>query len=138
MEDKNKQALAKIDEAIATADKNLGQGDLGFMLAQNKENGVKLGMENLSRNINKMEESMQNIANSELDKPHPDTNFNQDSQLKKIDQTVSTIEGKMEDIHRFYINLQKEDDEYEVLQAELGSIKEGTKKNKQTLAEVKK
>ena len=58
MEDKNKQALAKIDEAIATADKNLGQGDLGFMLAQNKENGVKLGMENLSRNINKMEESM--------------------------------------------------------------------------------
>ena len=41
IEKKNQDALAKIDEALESANRNLEQGDMGLMLAQGKENGVK-------------------------------------------------------------------------------------------------
>ena len=44
----------------------------------------------------------------------------------------------MEDIQRFYISLQKEDEQIDEVNAKVKNIKEGISKNKQTLAEIKK
>ena len=62
LEEKNKHALEQIDEAIDSADRNLMQGDLGFILAQNKQNGLKMGIESLSKNFNQIELNMQQIG----------------------------------------------------------------------------
>ena len=124
LQEKNQHAFAQIDDSIKSVDKNMAQGDLGYMLAESKENGVKLGIENLSKNIGKIEETVISIASLELDKPHPDTKFNEDKEFVELEKTTGVIESKLDGIKRFYVNLHKEDDEIEMVQSELAGIKD--------------
>ena len=108
------------------------------MLAQSKENGVKLGIDNLSKNINKIEETIKSIAQLEQEKPHPDPKFNVDKELAQNDKNVGVIESKMDDIKRFYVNLREEDDKIEVIESELAGIKDSIKKNKNAIKQTQK
>ena len=92
----------------------------------------------LSQNFAQIQKSMMSIENMELEKPHPDTKFNQDSQIKENEEAIKTVQGKMDDIKRFYINLQKEDEEFEQLQTKVDNIKSAISKTKTSLAEISK
>ena len=111
---------------------------MGLMLAQGKENGVKQAIEQLSTNFQKIEKGMVGIQNMELDKPHPDIKFNQDAQSVKNKETLSKIQGKMENIKRFYINLKKEDEEFDEVQAQVDQIQKGLSQNAASLSQISK
>ena len=138
LEKRNQQALAKIDEAIESGNKNVAQGEFGLMLAESKENGVKQGIDMLAQNFAKIEQNMDAIQSMELEKPHPDTKFNQDSQLKKNLETANNIQSRMDDIRRLYINLKKEDEEFDELQAKVDGMKKSVGQNKANLSQISK
>ena len=72
---------------------------------------------------------MDSIQKMELQKPHPDTQFNQEKQVKKNQESASLVQSKMDDIHRLYINLKKEDEEFDDLQSQVNTIKSSVGKN---------
>ena len=44
-------------------------------------------------------------TNLELGKAHPDNNFNQNSNIKSLDDTTKKLKNKMKDIRRMYLDL---------------------------------
>ena len=133
LEKKNIQALANIDEALDSGNKNVEQGEFGLMLAENKENGIKQSIDSLAQNFKKIEQNMDSIQNMELQKPHPDTQFNQEKQVKKNMDSAKTIQSKMDDIRRLYINLKKEDEEFDDLQSKVSTIQSSVGQNQKNL-----
>ena len=108
------------------------------MLAENKESGIKLSIDNISVNFKKIEQNMDTIQKMELQKPHPDTQFNQEKQVKKNMESAKNVQSKMDDIQRLYINLKREDEEFADLQTKVTSMQSNVGKNQVNLNQIKK